>query len=136
LLLAGGLITSVQAAGPNFKAGEWEMTHHMEVVGAPFAMPPMTTRKTACLTDKNYVPDSSQPGQECKVSDHQVHGDTVSWTLQCRTPEGTIDGKGKVTYHGDRYDGSMDAKMTSTGNPAQPIHYRYTMEGRRIGPCK
>jgi Protein of unknown function (DUF3617) len=136
VIVIAGWSASLQAAAPNFKEGEWGVRYRMEVVGAPFPMPPITANKSMCLDGKNYVPDTTQEGQDCKVSDTRVTGDTVSWTLRCTTREGTIEGQGKITYRGERYDGTMDAKLVSAGNPGMPIHYRYTMEGQRLGNCK
>lgn len=133
LLLAGW--SGVLSAAPNFKEGEWGVRYRMEVVGAPFPMPPITVRKSMCLNAGNYVPDTAQEGQDCKVSDTKVNGDTVSWTLNCRAREGTIEGQGKITYKGASYDGRMDAKLVSNGNPGAPIRYRYTMQGERLGAC-
>jgi hypothetical protein len=96
----------------------------------------MTVRKTTCLNQKNYVPDTSQPGQDCKVRDTQVKGDTVTWSTLCQTEQGTIETQGRVTYQGDRYQGTMDATMVSKGNPGQPLRYRYNIEGKRLGACK
>jgi hypothetical protein len=134
LLLVG--IGTAQAANPNFKEGEWDVSYRMELIGGPFPMPPMTVRKTTCLNQKNYVPDTSQPGQDCKVRDTQVKGDTVTWSTLCQTEQGTIETQGRVTYQGDRYQGTMDATMVSKGNPGQPLRYRYNIEGKRLGACK
>ena len=130
------VIGTAQAAGPDFKEGEWDISYRMEMVGAPFPMPPMTVRKTMCLNQKNYVPDTSQPGQDCKVRDTQVKGDSVTWSTVCKTEQGTIESRGQVTYQGDRYQGIMDATMVSKGNPGQSLRYRYHMEGKRLGNCK
>ena len=134
LLLAGGTGTAF-AAGPDFKEGEWGVSYRMEVVGMPFPMPPITARKTMCLNKNNYVPDNSQQGQECKVSDQKVNGNTVTWTMRCRTQERTIEGQGKITYKGDRYDGAMDAKLISADNQGPAVGYKYTMQGQRLGAC-
>jgi hypothetical protein len=136
VLVLAGLTGIAQAAAPNFKEGQWETSYSMEVVGMPFKMPPITARNNVCLDQQNYVPDASQPGQECKVSNTRVNKDTVSWTLTCRSPQGTVNAEGRITYKGDRYDGSMDARLVSEGSSAQPIQYKYTMEGKRLGPCK
>lgn len=135
LMLAGGNGTA-QAAAPDFKEGEWDVSYRMEMVGAPFPMPPMTVHKTMCLTSKNYVPDTAQPGQDCQTRSTQVQGNTVTWSTVCRTPEGTVESQGRITYQGERYQGTMDATMTGKGSPGQPIRYKYNMEGRRLGACK
>ena len=134
LLLAGSTGTAF-AAGPDFKEGEWGVSYRMEVVGMPFPMPPITARKTMCLDKNNYVPDNSQQGQECKISDQKVNGNTVTWTMRCRAQERTIEGHGKITYNGDRYDGVMDAKLISTDSQAPAVGYKYTMQGQRVGAC-
>src|SRR3970282_591353 len=102
LLLVGGAGAAF-AAGADFREGEGGVSYRMEVVGMPFPMPPITARKTMCLDKNNYVPDNSQQGQECKVSDRKVNGNTVTWTMRCRAQERTIEGHGKITYKGDRY---------------------------------
>lgn len=134
LLLACSTGTVI-AAEPNFKEGEWAVSYQMEVVGMPFPMPPIKARKTMCLNKNNYVPDNSQQGQECKISDQKVNGNTVTWTMRCRAQERTIEGHGKITYKGDRYDGVMDAKLVANDNSGPAVGYLYTMQGQRLGDC-
>jgi hypothetical protein len=134
LLLAGCTGTAF-AAGPDFKEGEWGVSYRMEVEGMPFPMPPITAKKNMCLDKNNYVPDNSQQGQECKISDQKVNGNTVTWTMRCRAQERTIEGHGKITYNGDRYDGVMDAKLISADYQAPAVGYKYTMQGQRLGAC-
>jgi len=134
ILLVGSTGTAF-AAGPDFKEGEWSVSYRMEVVGMPFPMPPITARKTMCLDKSNFVPDNSQQGQECKVSDQKVNGNTVTWTMHCRAQERTIEGHGKITYKGDRYDGVMDAKLISVDYQSPTVSYKYTMQGQRLGAC-
>ena len=134
LLLAGSTGTAF-AAGPDFNEGEWGVSYRMEVVGMPFPMPPITARKTMCLDKNNYVPDNSQQGQECKVSDQKVNGNTVTWTMRCRAQQRTIEGQCKITNKGDRYDGMMDAKLISDDNQGPAVGYQYTMQGQRLGAC-
>ena len=134
-VIAIGAVSTAFAAAPDFKEGEWGVNYRMEVIGMPFPMPPINTKKTMCLTKNNYVPDNSQQGQDCKVSDQKVSGNTVTWTMRCQTKEGKVEGKGKITYKGERYDGAMDAEMISSANPDMPMRYKYTMNGQRLGAC-
>jgi hypothetical protein len=134
LLLAGSSVTAL-AAAPDFKEGEWGTSYRMEVIGMPFPMPPITARKNMCLDKNNYVPDISQQGQECKVSDQKVNGNTVSWVMRCRAQERTIEGQGKITYMGDHYDGEMDARLISDDSRSPAVSYKYTMQGQRLGAC-
>ncbi len=134
LVLAGNTV-AVLAAGPDLKEGEWGVSYRMEVVGMPFPMPPITAKKSMCLSQKNYIPDNAQQGQDCKTSDQKVNGNTVTWTMRCRAQERTIEGRGKVTYKGDRYDGVMDAKLISNDDQGPAVGYQYTMQGQRLGAC-
>ena len=60
-------IISISFAGsvPDMQEGEWEITSKTEMPGMPMEMPPM--KHIQCLTKEDFVPQSSQPGQECKV---------------------------------------------------------------------
>ena len=133
-LLAGSTGTAL-AAGPDFKEGEWGVSYRMDVVGMPFPRPPITARKTMCLDKNNYVPDNSQLGQECKVSNQKANGNTVTWTMRCRAQERTIEGQGRIVYRSDRYDGVMDARLVSADNRGPAVSYKYTMQGQRLGAC-
>jgi len=136
-VLVPGLWIAAPAAmadTPKFKEGEWGTRYTMEVVGAPFPMPPITVKKTACLTSKNFVPDNSQPGQNCQISDTRVSGNTVSWKMTCKTAQGQIEGNARIKFADARYDGTMDSRLVNTdGVPS--LTYRYGMEGQWLGPC-
>jgi hypothetical protein len=134
-LLLVGSSGAAFAVGPDIKEGKWGVSYQMEVEGMPFPMPPITARKTMCLNKYNYVPDNSQQGQECKISDQKVNGNSVTWTMRCYAQERTIEGQGKITYKGDRYDGVMDAKLISNDNSGPSVRYKYTMQGQRLGVC-
>jgi hypothetical protein len=123
------------AAAPAFKEGQWATQYSMEVTGMPFKMPPISGSRSVCLNQKNFVPDNSQAGQQCQTQDVKVNGNTVTWAMKCSTPQGTVEGQGRVTYKTDSYDGSMDARMISASTPDMPISYRYTMSGKREGAC-
>lgn len=134
-LLAAGFSFSAFAAAPAFQSGIWETTYKMEASGMPFAMPAINFTKSACLNASNYVPDVSQPGQECVVNPGIVSANMVTWTIQCKTQGGSIEGQGKANFHDDRLDGAIDAKLISPANPGLAVSYRYTFDGKRIGTC-
>ena len=135
-LLILGTGTAATAA-PDFKEGEWGVNYRMEMAGMPFPMPPINVKKTMCLDKKNYVPDNAQQGQDCQVSDQKVNGNTVTWTMRCRSQERTIEGRGTITYKdkGERYDGEMNANMISADNAGPAMSYKYVMQGQRLGAC-
>jgi len=125
------LLTAVSfafaASGPDMNEGLWEITTTMKMQG--MNMPSHT--HTQCITKDDLVPRSSQPGQECAISNYKVEGNTVSWTIRCSTQGGEMNGAGKITYRGDSFDGTMNMIMPGSG--AEVVTQ---MSGRRIGDCK
>jgi hypothetical protein len=116
----------------NMEEGNWDVTVKMEMVGIPFPLPPVQTSQ--CVTKKDVVPDMSRQNQDCIVKDQKVSGDTVTWRVQCKSADGTMDGEGRIKYAGRTYDGEMLAKMTEKSGQAMTM--KYTMQGRHTGPCR
>lgn len=132
-LMLASLSTAMPAlATPNMEEGNWEITTKMEMAGMPFAMPP--TKHNQCMTKKEMVPDTSQKGQNCTVKDQKMTGDMVSWRIQCKDKDGTMDGEGKITYSGKTYDGAMQMKMTDKKGEVNAMKLQF--QGRHTGPCK
>ena len=92
-------------------------------------MPPTT--HTQCLTKDNLAPQTSQLGQECKITQTSVVGNTVTWTVLCKGQGGDMKGAGKITYSGNSFEGVM--KMSMAG---QDVEVTCHMSGHRIGDCK
>ena len=132
LMLASLAFAMPALAAPNLEEGNWEITTKMEMAGMPFAMPPM--KHNQCMTKKDAVPDSSQKGEDCTVTDQKITGDTVSWRVQCKGRNGTTDGEGKITYAGKSYEGAMQMKMTSKKGEVNVM--KLAFQGRHTGPCK
>lgn len=132
LMLASLSYAMPALAAPNMEEGNWEITTKMEMPGMPFAMPP--TKHNQCMTKKDAVPDQSRKGQDCKMTDQKMTGDTVSWRMQCKDRDGTTEGEGKITYAGKSYDGSMQMRMTSAKGEAHAM--KLSFAGRHTGPCK
>jgi hypothetical protein len=119
---------SFAGSGPNMQEGEWEITTQVEMAGMPMNMPPVTHRQ--CLTQDDFIPQDSQPGNECKISNVKVSGDTVTWVMQCSGQGGETKGTGEITYSGTSFKGVIkmivvqaDMQMTSK------------IKGLRIGNC-
>ena len=110
--------------------GRWEISMTMDMPGMPANMPPIKT--TQCVT-KEQANDPAQAvpkgpdGSDCKVIDHKVVGNKVSWTMKC-TGEAAMSGEGEITYGTDTYDGWM--KMT-TAQGAMAVKYT----AKRLGDC-
>ena len=125
-------VTSVSFAGSelNMQEGKWEITTKMEIPSMPMDMPPM--KHTQCLLKKDIVPQSSQAGQECTISQIKVTGSTVTWVMQCSGgPGGDTKGNGTITYNGSSMKGTIKMKDAQS-NMEMTSH----LTGRRIGECK
>ena len=107
IILLIAISISFAGSGPNMKEGLWEITVKTKMPG--MEMPPM--KHTQCITKNDLVPQSSQPGQECKITETKVIGNTVTWTMQCKTQGGEMKGTGKITYSGDSFKGTMIMSM-------------------------
>ncbi len=128
VLLWIGFGVNVAFAGPDMNPGKWELTIDMEMPGMPMKMPSQTV--VQCLTDKEMVPDTQQGGQNCKINHVSTSGNTVTWTIDCDTPDGKTKGKGSITYNGDQMAGTVEIE---TGQEGMKIINK--IKGRRIGDC-
>jgi hypothetical protein len=122
------------AEGPTVNPGEWQITAKTEMTGMPMEMPAQTTTYNACMTPDRPVPTGPDQQKECKVSDVQVQGDAVSWTIECNGAEGQMKGSGKIVYQGDTLTG--DQNMTVSAGEGMNFKIAMHMTGKRVGPCK
>jgi len=108
------------------KPGKWSLTMTVDMPNMPMQIPPMTFEH--CITEKDLVPQTA-PNQQCKPTNPKITGSTVEWTIDCKDQNGNpVQGKGKVTYSGEKYDGFMD--MTAMG-----MQLKYKLAGKRVGQC-
>lgn len=118
---------AASAAAPQ-KPGRWETTVTMEMPG--MSLPPVTT--AVCLTKEDVEhPERALPklGESgCSVSNYKVTGNTATWSMQCKTPQGSMSGKGSITYTESSYTGSMDLEISG-----QEMHAKLT--GAFKGDC-
>lgn len=121
-----------ESGGPNLKEGLWEITVTMEMKGMPMQMP--TQKFTQCITKDRTVPHKEDPGQECKIVKNEVKGDTVTWAVECKTPEGTVVSDGTVTYKGDTFDGVTRVSMPDSMHGKMLMTQR--MKGKWVGKCQ
>ena len=129
VVLLTSLSTSIAGSGPNMQEGKWEVTTRMEMPGMSTSMPAVTS--TQCLTKKDFVPQGSQQGQECKVTETKVDGNTVTWTVKCSGQGGEVTGTGRMTYSGSSFKGTIEMTMAQS-NTKMISH----INGHRIGDCK
>ena len=129
VVLVASLSTSIAGSGPNMEEGKWEVTTRMEMPGMSISMPEVTS--TQCLTKKDFVPQGSQQGQECKIIKTKVDGNTVTWTVKCSGQGGEVTGTGKMTYRGSSFKGKIEMTMVQS-NTKMISH----INGHRIGDCE
>ena len=127
IILLTAISITFAGSGLNMKEGFWEITTKTKIPG--MEMPPM--KHTQCITKNDLVPQSSQPGQECKITETKVIGNTVTWTMQCKTQGEEMKGTGKITYSGDSFEGTIIISM-----PQANMKITTHISGKRIGDCK
>jgi hypothetical protein len=115
------------------KEGLWEITTKAEMKGMPSQMPPTTVR--TCISKKDMVPKpDAQSGQDCKMKDQKVVGDTVSYSMVCTGKNGTaMEMSGKMTYKGNVFEGSSTTTIKSKGEGDMQMSSKMT--GKYVGPC-
>lgn len=131
LLGATLAVMTLGTAQANMQEGNWEVTVKMEIEGMPMAMPAQTVNQ--CVTKKDLVPDMSQQDQDCIVREQKVVGDTVTWRMQCKGKEGTMDGEGRIKFAGKSYTGEMRLRMTEKSGEVMTM--KNSMQGKHTGPC-
>ena len=113
---------------PNIQEGKWEITTRMDMQGMSTSMPPVTY--TQCLTKKDFVPQGSQQAGECQITESKVIRDTVTWVMKCHGHGGDAIANGKITYSGNRFEGTVEITMDYSN--MKMINH---ITGKRIGDC-
>ena len=114
-------------SGPDMQEGLWEITTQVHMQG--MSLPPMT--QTQCMTKENMVPKgSAEQSQGCEITDTEISGDTVTWVMSCPSARGETTGTGRITYHGDTFEGDFTMKDPGSGSEITT-----RMTGKRIGEC-
>ena len=129
VVLAAVGSASIAGSEPNIQDGNYEITTSMEMAGMKMGMEPV--KYTQCLTKDDLIPQSSQQIEECKVSKTKMVGNTVTWIMKCHGHGGDTIGAGKITYSGNRFEGTIE--MTSPQSEMKIINL---ISGQRIGDCK
>jgi hypothetical protein len=130
VICAAAFSSFVSAQGP-VRDGRWEMSTELEIPGMPMKMPPIKT--VQCVTkeqanDPNLsLPKGPDEDMDCKVSDHKIAGNKVTWTMKCEGKD-AMTGEGEITYGTNTYDGRMKIK-TADGE----MNMKYT--AKRLGDC-
>jgi hypothetical protein len=124
------LFASNATADYDINEGLWEITVKVDMEGMPMTMAPVTN--TQCITKDMLVPKPNQPGQECKIMNQKIKGNTLIYDIECSGPGGNMKGHGEATYTGNTMTGKMEANMPGQGD----MKMITKMSGKRIGPCE
>ena len=133
VLIVATLLICTTMAFAEIKEGLWEYKTTMEMPGMPVKMPATTTQ--TCISKSDLVPKPSSPGgqgQECKIKEQNVSGNTVTYAMECKGKDGTtMEISGKMTYTGDAMEGTSTMKMS--GPASMEMSSKIT--GKYLGPC-
>jgi len=126
LFFVGLLTTSVYGSEIDVKPGLWEWSTTMEVVGMPFAPPPVTYR--SCITEQEFVPQDSK-SSDCKMITNKTTRSGVEWKIECGNDGSKSVSVGKMTYSGTKAKGRIEIS-------AQGMQMISNINGHRVGECK
>ncbi len=141
-------------AGPpraedQIKTGQWEFHVQIAMPNMPklppsVQLPPsiqmgaggMTVTHTACITNANPIPpDNHMPkagdqDKQCKIAKMDRSGGTISWIVDCQTPQGTTHSEGTAHYAGDTMEATTARQPGGAANESSQH-----VTGRYLGPC-
>ena len=129
VVFLGVIVLTVNAAALDLEDGLYEMTSKVDMPG--MAIPPTTV--TQCLTKEEPVPDKAADEGNCEILDRTTDGNTVSWTMECSQQGQEMTSTGEMTYHGDRFEGTIKTVM---GPQAGNMTIVTTITGKRVGDCR
>jgi hypothetical protein len=129
IVLAPGMAA---AAELNLVEGYWETFVTIRLEGGFMPVPAIKSSK--CITRQDPLPNTAQSGSRCRISDKTVVGNDVSWHIDCEGAKGRMEGRGKITYAGESFSGSMDMLVTEIGGDRR-AKMQYMMRGNRVRAC-
>jgi hypothetical protein len=133
LLVLAILVSLIWIAGASadIKYGLWEIITKTEIKGVPGQMP--STSVPQCITKNDPVPKSDTKGYECKTKHYKQNGDTVTYTIECKSKDSVVLTTGKTTYKGTTFTGTSTTHINTKGQPEMQMTNK--MSGKYIRPC-
>jgi hypothetical protein len=129
VLLAPAIATADETV--TMTPGMWEMTMTMKM---SMMAQEQTKVENVCIEKDQFDPHDFNMEQDspCDLSEISSKGNTVSWSVSCPTPGGSMAGGWEFTSHGDTVEGTgqMSAKM---GEMAIDMDMDWT--GKHTGDC-
>lgn len=152
VLLAVGFASGPARAEDQIKPGQWEFHVQVAMPNMP-KLPPgvqlprgvqmgaggMTVTHTSCVTNANPIPPDGhgpKPGahdDQCKVGKIDRAGGSISWVIDCQTPQNTSHTEGTAHYAGDTMEATFKTRVKQgavTNETSQHV------TGHYVGPCE
>lgn len=128
MLVVFMVLPSMALAQPNVREGMYDIETTTEMPGMGFTMPAVPFSQ--CITKEDLVPRQQTAQQDCELLESEIEGDTVTWKMRCQSEGGPITSSGRMIYHGDSFEGTVE-----TISEQIPGGMRQIMKGSRNGPC-
>ena len=91
-------------------------------------------REITCIEDGEISPDTfNEVADGCLVSDQKSDRTSMSWRVECKSPQGSMKGDAKFTSTGSAVTGLMNMKMEGGG---MDMSFEHRTEGKRLGDCE
>ena len=117
----------------NLKEGFWDTYVTIRVHGSVLPVPVIKSSK--CISRDDPLPNSANKADmSCRIFDKTIVGNDVSWKIECADDKGKMDGLGKITYAGDKFEGGMDVEVNETDG-GRHLKMQYVMRGERVRAC-
>src|SRR3569623_2274931 len=134
IILAGLALAAAAAPeedGQNKHDGMWGTVGTISIRGGAFPVPAI--KSSRCLTRADPIPNA-QANMRCRVSDQRIEGNDVSWRVQCSDDKALMDGSGKLSYAGDKFNGELNMIESERGG-ARRVDMKYLLRGERLRAC-
>lgn len=134
LVIAGIVLMLPAAAGAaslSINPGLWETTTTRT---NPMTGQPTTETTTECVKDQKFDPrEMMQDTQGCQLTDENLSGDTLSFSMSCSMQGGAkADIQGVFQTDGTTGNGKMDMSMSMGG---MNMNMNMQWDAKRLGDC-
>ncbi len=151
-LFAAALAAGPARAADQVKPGKWEFHVEVAMPNMPklppgVQLPPgiqmgaggMSVTRTSCVSEATPLPPDSRlpkPGDkndQCKVEKMERSGGTMSWAVDCKTPQGVSRTEGTARYNGDTMEATFKSRTVQGSGAVTETTQHIT--GRYLGAC-
>ncbi len=131
-----GLLLFLLTAGPvsarpvshDFVPGQWRL---LVVTSGTRSAARQETQTTCLSRQPESLPPAGYKKSMCRVTQHQMVGNTLTWTMECHSASVNLISQGRMVYQKTRLQEWVHTRMKT---PIE-MSYRVRVTGIRIGPC-